>query len=160
MYAGHPEERRKSERWARLTLLFHALVLATAIVFGLWLLPVLVSLPIFIANFWRYVTHLPMHCGLRTNVADFRKCVRSIKLDPLSTFLYWRMNWHLEHHMYAGVPCYNLRRLGKVIAQDIPEPKWVFTAWREMRATWRRQQAEPDRLGASIGDLAPAVIAD
>ena len=185
VYAGHPEERRKSERWARLTLLFHALVLATAIVFGLWLLPVLVSLPIFIANFWRYVTHLPMHCGLRTNVADFRKCVRSIKLDPLSTFLYWRMNWHLEHHMYAGVPCYNLHRLGTVIAADIPEPQWVFTAWREMRATWRRQQAEPgyqydvplpatahrpdhagngrataDRLGASIGDLAPAVIAD
>ena len=185
VYAGHPEERRKSVRWARLILLFHALVLATAVVFGFWLLPVLVSLPIFIANFWRYVTHLPMHCGLRTNVADFRKCVRSIKLDPLSTFLYWRMNWHLEHHMYAGVPCYNLRRLGKVIAADIPEPKWVFAAWREMRATWRRQQTEPryeydvpmpatahqpdvagngkaaaDRFGASIGDLAPAVIAD
>ena len=188
VYAGHPEERRKSVRWARMILLFHALVLATAIVFGLWLLPVLVSLPIFIANFWRYVTHLPMHCGLRTNVADFRKCVRSIKLDPLSTFLYWRMNWHLEHHMYAGVPCYNLRRLGKAIAADIPEPKWVFAAWREMRAAWRRQQIEPgyeydvplpatarqpggdgdqvngratgDRLGASIGDLAPAVIAN
>jgi fatty acid desaturase len=98
------------------------------------------------------------------------------------------MNWHLEHHMYAGVPCYNLRRLGKAIAADIPEPKWVFAAWREMRATWRRQQIEPgygydvplpaaarqpgddvdpanghatgDRLGASIGDLAPAVIAN
>ena len=87
--------------------------------------------------------------------------------------------------MYAGVPCYNLRRLGKAIAADVPEPKWVFAAWREMRATWRRQQVEPgyqydvplpatarqpeqnangqgsaDRLGASIGDLAPAVIAD
>ena len=187
VYAGHPEERRKSVRWARLILLFHALVLATAILLQLCLLQVLVSLPIFIANFWRYVTHLPMHCGLRTNVADFRKCVRSIKLDPLSTFLYWRMNWHLEHHMYAGVPCYNLRRLGAVIAADIPAPKSVFAAWREMRAIWRRQQIEPgyeydvplpatasrprddangtasaprDRLGASIGDLAPAVIAD
>jgi fatty acid desaturase len=185
VYAGHPDELRKSVRWARLILLCHALLLAVSITFQLWLLPVLVSLPIFIANFWRYVTHLPMHCGLRTNVADFRKCVRSIKLDPLSTFLYWRMNWHMEHHMYAGVPCYNLRRLGKVIAADTPEPKSLFAAWREMRATWRRQQVEPDyqydvplpdtaqqpeketnghgnadRLGASIGDLAPAVIAD
>ena len=31
-------------------------------------------------------------------------------LDPLSSFC-WHMNWHLEHHMFAGVPCYNLKAL-------------------------------------------------
>ena len=34
VYAGHPEERRKSVRWARAVLLFHGAVLAVAIVFG------------------------------------------------------------------------------------------------------------------------------
>ena len=40
MYEAHPEERIKSVRWARKILLFHAAVIAVAIVFQLWLLPV------------------------------------------------------------------------------------------------------------------------
>ena len=191
IYEGHPEERRKSVRWARAILAFHAAVLVVAVVLQLWLLPLLISFAPFVANFWRWITHLPMHNGLRTNVPDFRKCTRSIKLDPLTSLLYARMNWHLEHHMYAGVPCYNLRKLHRAIAADVPEPKSVIGAWREMRATWRRQQVDPDyqydtplpptanpsptdpaavrsrvrgtedeQLRASIGDLAPAVIAD
>ena len=62
-----------------------------------------------------------MHAGLRDNVPDFRLCVRSNTLDPISEFLYWSMNWHTEHHMYAGVPCYNLARLYRVIRDDVPE---------------------------------------
>ena len=26
-------------------------------------------------------------------------------------FWYWHMNFHIEHHMYAAVPCYNLEKL-------------------------------------------------
>ena len=94
-------------------------------------------------NWWRVFVFLPMHCGLRDNVADFRKCTRSIWLDPVSSFMYWRMNWHLEHHMYAGVPCYNLRKLRKAIEFDLPVAKNAIAAFREMRATWKRQQIEP-----------------
>ena len=181
LYDAHPEERAISVRWARLMLLGHALVIVVAVASGLWLLPLLVSFPIFFGNVWRYFVGAPMHCGLRDNVPDFRKCVRSIRLDPLSTFVYWRMNWHMEHHMYAGVPCYNLRRLSRAIAADLPEPRNLVGAWREMRATWKRQQVEPgyqydtpvptpnrtaangvrddDELGASIGDLAPGILA-
>jgi fatty acid desaturase len=87
----------------------------------------------------------------------------------------------MEHHMYAGVPCYNLRRLRTAIAADVPEARTLFGAWREMRAIWKRQQTEPgyqydtpvptpgraarrdvrddDQLGASIGDLAPGILA-
>ena len=181
LYATHPEERAKSVRWARRTLAGHALLTIIALAAGLWLLPVLVSFPIVFGNVWRYFIGVPMHCGLRDNVPDFRKCVRSIRLDPLSTFVYWRMNWHMEHHMYAGVPCYNLRRLRNAIAADLPQARTLFGAWREMRAIWKRQQVEPgfqydtpvpspgrvagrdarddDELGASIGDLAPGVLA-
>ena len=71
-----------------------------------------------------------MHCGLRSDVADFRKCARSITLDPISEFLYWRMNWHLEHHMFAGVPCYNLKKLHKAVADDMPKVRTFFGAWK------------------------------
>ena len=182
LYQDHPKERDKVVRWARIILLFHASVIVAAILLDAWLLAVLISFSLFIANWWRYFVGVPMHCGLRDSVADFRKCTRTIKLDPLSEFLYWRMNWHMEHHMYAGVPCYNLSKLSAAIASDIPEPRTLLGAWREMRATWKRQQTEPDyqydtplpssaraagvdvrqednELGGSIGDLAPGVLA-
>ena len=83
--------------------------------------------------------------------------------------------------MYAGVPCYNLKKLTRAIATDMLPPRTLPGAWREMRATWRRQQSEPDyqydtpvpspregssvlaseeeaALESSIGDLAPAAL--
>ena len=90
-------------------------------------------------------------------------------------FLYWHMNWHAEHHMYAGVPCYNLKALAQEIESDMPVPKNLIDAWKEMRATWHRQKTEPEYafdtavpssrrtdqpppdndMVNSIGDLAP-----
>jgi fatty acid desaturase len=45
--------------------------------------------------------------------------------------------------MFAAVPCYNLRSLSKIIASDMPEPRSVIGAWREMRLTWKKQQGNP-----------------
>ena len=178
VYEDCPGERRKAVNNARVILLFHLTILVVAIIFKLWLLPLLLTFAFFMGGFWRYLIGVPMHCGLRDNVPDFRLCVRTITLDPLSEFLYWRMNWHVEHHMYAGVPCYNLKKLYHEIADDMPKPRTLFGAWREMRAIYKRQHEDPsyqfdtplpetagrlpsedqDTLGASIGDLAPEVL--
>jgi fatty acid desaturase len=120
---------------------------------------------------------VPMHTGLRDNVNDFRLCVRSITIDPFTHFFYWRMNWHLEHHMFAAVPCYNLRRLYRTVSSDMPQPRTLLGSWREMRQIWKRQKKEPgyqfetplptrkqetsrkqDALESSIGDLAPKAV--
>ncbi len=178
LYRNCPEERQEAVNWAQVVVLFHLSMIVVAIFFNLWLLPLLVSYSYFIGNFWRYLVGVPMHCGLRDNVPDFRLCARSIKLDPLSEFLYWRMNWHTEHHMYASVPCYNLKKLSKEIASDMPKPRTLLGAWREMRETWHRQKIDPDyqfdtplpapagsvinrefkEMEVSIGDLAPKVL--
>ena len=174
VYAGQADARRKSITWARLILLFHAALIAVSIVFGLWPLLLVVTFASFIANWLRYFVGVPMHTGLRDNVDDFRSCVRTITLDPFSQFIYWRMNWHLEHHMFAAVPCYNLRRLSRTIAADLPKPRTLVEAWREMRQTWKKQQKDPgyqfdtplpgragekatkqDSLESSLGDLPP-----
>ena len=65
-------------------------------------------------------------------------------LNPLAEVLYGRMNGHTEHHMYAGVPCYNLKKLSREIADDMPKPRTLSGAWREMREIWRRQRRDPD----------------
>ena len=178
LYEGHPEERMKAVRWARSVLLGHTAVIAICIGVGEPLVAVLVSGSVFFANWLRYFVGVPMHCGLRSHVSDFRKCVRSITLDPVSRFLYWHMNWHLEHHMYAAVPCYNLEKLHRAVAHDMPKPRTLVGAWREMRETWKRQQRNPDYeydtpvpapaaderedsnpLAASMGGLAPRALA-
>ncbi len=143
VYEDQEEARRKSINWSRLVLLFHAAVIAVSVVFQLWPLPVLVTFAPFIANWLRYTIGVPMHTGLRDNVPDFRLCVRTITLDPFSSFIYWRMNWHTEHHMYAAVPCYNLKRLASAIAADMPVPRSLIAAWKEMRETWHRQKKDP-----------------
>ena len=184
LYADQPAAlRAKATNWARFVLAFHFAILVISIVSQTWMLTVLLSLHIFIGNWLKYFVGLPMHCGLQHDVADFRKCVRTITLDPVSEFLYWHMNWHTEHHMFAGVPCYNLAKLHAAVAHDMPQPRTLVGAWREMRETWRQQQADPsyaydtptptpatvtpatvtsatvtddqDSLAASIGDIAP-----
>ena len=167
-------ERRKAVNFARFLLLFHAAVIAVSIIFKFWPLMMVVTFGTFIGNGLRYFIGMPMHTGLRDNVPDFRKCVRSITLNPFFSFLYWRMNWHTEHHMYAAVPCYKLKKLHKTVAADMPEPRSLLGAWKEMRAVWKKQQTDPsyqydtpvpggserqpeeqDPLEGSLGDLTP-----
>ena len=137
------EERKKAVNFARFLLLFHAAVITVSIVFKLWPLMMIVTFGTFVGNGLRYFIGVPMHTGLRTNVDDFRKCVRTIRLNPFFSFLYWRMNWHTEHHMYAAVPCYHLRELHYTVQDDMPKPRTLIGAWRELRETWKKQQEDP-----------------
>ena len=185
LHLDQPDEARKSRWWARAQLLFHGGVVAAGIVTGLWVLPILISAAPFIAGWLSYAVGMTQHCGLRGDVADFRKSTRSIKLDPITSFLYWRMGWHIEHHMYAGVPCYQLKKLARAVANDMPPARTLLGAWREMRLTWRRQQADSrfeydtplpatagvtrpsasedkdaEAMAASIGELPPPTLAE
>ena len=177
LYQEHPRERRQARNWARILLGLHGLVIVASIASGQWILAVLISGGPFIGNWYRYSVGVTQHCGLRSDVPDFRKCSRTVKLDPFTEFLYWHMNWHLEHHMYAAVPCYNLKTLHLELADTMPHPRTLRSAWREMRETWRRQQSDPtyafdtpvpagtdsasdsSALVESMGDLAPTAIA-
>ena len=144
LHLDQPAEAWKSMWWARAQLLFHGTVVVVGLASGLWVLPLVITVAPFIGNWLAYFVGLPQHCGLQDNVSDFRKSTRSMKLDPISTFLYWRMNWHTEHHMYAGVPCYNLKKLARATAADMPEPRTLVGAWREMLEIWNRQVDDPD----------------
>ncbi|MCE2489174.1 MAG: fatty acid desaturase [Anaerolineae bacterium] len=177
LHEDQPEEYRKTVLWSRILILFHGSILVIAILSGLWVLPLIFSTAVFTANWLGYFLGLPQHCGLQDKVNDFRKSVRSMRLNPLFSFLYWRMEWHIEHHMYAGVPCYNLGRLYEEVADDMPEPRTLIGAWKEMRMVWRRQKEDSDyqfdtplpptarvvrdeapeeiELESSIGELAP-----
>ena len=179
LYAEFPEERLKAVHWARYLIAVHLSFALITVLIGYPILILIVSLHPFIGNWLRYFVGAPMHCGLRSDVSDFRKCVRTITLDPISEFLYWHMNWHLEHHMFAAVPCYNLKKLYKAVAEDMPRPRTLISSWKEMLEVVEQQETDPAyefntpvppqrtrkekkqqlELEASIGDLAPTAIA-
>jgi len=69
---------------------------------------------------------------------------RTIELNPVLRFLYWQMNFHTEHHMYAAVPFYNLPRLHAAVQEDLPEScRGLASAWRQILTILQRQKTEP-----------------
>ncbi len=124
-----PGEWRAVKSWAVFCFFAHLIFAIWAIWSGHWFLVVLVTLAPFYGGYW-YVslvgTH--MHTAVEDNTNDFRKCCHSMKLDPFSSFLYWHMEFHIEHHMYAAVPCYNLKKFSKYLHEnfEMPEAKGLL----------------------------------
>lgn len=148
--ASQPEKRQPPVRWARTLLAGHGLIVAGAVTGALMghpkllLVPVLVTFGSFYGGWLLFLCNNTQHMGLKDNVNDFRICCRTIELNPFVQFLYWHMNYHIEHHMYAAVPCYKLGKLHRLIQHDLPETKRGLVAtWREIAEIQRRQNLDP-----------------
>jgi fatty acid desaturase len=137
-------ERRDAVRWARILLGGHALIVLTGPVLGWWWLPVLVTLGPYYGAWLFLLCNETQHIGLAENQPDFRLSCRTFTTNPLVEFLYWHMNYHIEHHMFAAVPCYHLGRLHRAIRHDLPPcPHGLAATWREIAAIVKRQEADP-----------------
>ena len=126
--------------WTQLTqILFHAGFAVFAIAIGKWFLIVVFSLPAFYGGKWYHMwVHDTMHSGREPETDDFRLCCRTVKVDPFTSFIYWHMEWHTEHHAFASIPCYNLKKFHRLTKEHWDKPQGLFQAWREMnRHAWR-----------------------
>lgn len=131
--------------WARIHLIGHGLIVIVSLAFGLWLIPVLITFASFYGGWLLYLCNNTQHVGLQDNSPDFRLCTRTIILNPVVRFLYWHMNYHIEHHMYAAVPCYNLGKLHQLIKHDLPHcPVGLYATWTEIITILRKQKRDPE----------------
>ena len=62
---------------------------------------------------------LTQHAGLGENVLDHRLNTRTVKMNVVNRFLYWNMNYHVEHHMFPMVPYHRLPELHEEIKHDL-----------------------------------------
>lgn len=84
------------------------------------------------------------HAGLAEDVLDHRLNCRTVRMNAVHRFLYWNMNFHLEHHMFPLVPFHQLPRLHEIVRDDCPEPYPSLTAaYREIIPAVLRQIREP-----------------
>lgn len=142
--ASDPARRKRPVNWARTILVGHGLILAVSCYFHLWLLPVVTTLAPFYGSWLFFLCNNTQHIGLQDNVPDYRLCCRTFTLNPLVRFLYWHMNYHTEHHMYAAVPCYHLGRLHRLIKHDLPLcPHGLLATWKEIAAIQKIQKTDP-----------------
>ena len=75
---------------------------------------------------------LTQHMGLKEGIKDHRFSTRSIRLNPIFSFIYWKMEYHIEHHMFPLVPSHNLPKLHKLIKHELPKPQTLFQAYKEI----------------------------
>ncbi len=138
------EKRSHLFHWSRFLLIGHTLIVGVSIYLGLYLVPVLTTFGAFYGGWLRFLCNNTQHTGLQDDIPDFRLCTRTIILNPFTRFLYWHMNYHIEHHMYAAVPCYNLGKLHQQIKHELPaSPHGLVAAWQEIIAILKEQRQNP-----------------
>lgn len=119
-------------------------IYATTILLALYtqsILPLMViGLPRLYGAWHHIMTGLLQHGGLADNVTDHRLNSRTVTMNPVSRFLYWNMNYHIEHHMFPMVPYHALPRLHQLIKDDLPTPSpSIPAAFAEMWPAIKRQ---------------------
>ena len=76
---------------------------------------------------------LTQHTGLQENIKDHRFSTRTVYLNSVFSFLYWHMEYHIEHHMFPSVPSYNLPKLHELIKNQLPPPRQgLWGAYKEI----------------------------
>ncbi len=129
---------------ARVHLLIHALVIFWALKIGSILPLMFVSFPIFYGAWLTVVFAITQHAGLAENVLDHRLNTRTIYMNPIFRFLYWNMNYHVEHHMFPLVPYHALPELHEEMKNDTPKPyKGLIQAYREIIPALIKQTKYP-----------------
>ncbi len=134
----------KVYRNARLYLAIYLAVVGTSLALQSWIPPFLVLFPHLFGTWLMLVYGLTQHAGLAENVLDHRLNCRTVYMCRLNRFLYWNMNYHVEHHMFPLVPYHRLPELHAAIQDDCPTPyPSLLAAWREILPALFRQVKDP-----------------
>jgi fatty acid desaturase len=138
-------EQAKAVAVARIWVLIYSATIALCIIQQSILPLMVVGLPRLYGAWHHVMTGLLQHTGLAENVTDHRLNTRTVYMNPVSRFIYWNMNYHVEHHMFPAVPYHRLPELHARIKDDLPAPNpSIWHAIREIAPILRRQLSDQD----------------
>ncbi|WP_064682992.1 fatty acid desaturase family protein [Rhizobium bangladeshense] len=133
-------EQPRAVRVARIWVAIYAATIALAVWLGSIVPLLLIGLPRLYGAWHAAMTGLLQHGGLADNVTDHRLNSRTVYMNPISRFIYWNMNYHVEHHMFPMVPYHALPKLHALIKHDLPAPNTsIIEGYREMIPAFIRQ---------------------
>lgn len=129
---------------ARIHLSIYLAAVITTLVLQSWLPLFFIGLPNLFGTWLMSLFGLTQHTGLAENVLDHRLNSRTFLTNPLNRFLYWNMNYHIEHHMFPLVPYHALPKLHEIVKNDCPPPhSSLWSCWQEIIPTVARQTEDP-----------------
>ncbi|MCY4542077.1 MAG: fatty acid desaturase family protein [Rhodobacteraceae bacterium] len=133
-------EQPKVVRVARIWTGIYAVTIGSAFALSSVLPLMLIGLPRLFGAWHHVMCGVLQHAGLAENVLDHRLNTRTVYMNPVSRFLYWNMNYHVEHHMYPMVPFWQLPSLHERIRHDLPAANpSIYHAYRELWPVLKRQ---------------------
>lgn len=140
-----PEGQRPAVVWSSRAYLAILLgVAAWCVIIGSILPAMFIVLPRFYGGALSQVFNVMQHAGLDEDVYDHRLNTRTVIMNPVFSFLYANMNYHIEHHMFPMVPFYVLPELHALIADQCPAPNdGIVAAYREIVPALIAQRATP-----------------
>jgi fatty acid desaturase len=125
---------------ARVWVAIYAATILLAVALHSWLPILLVGTPRLYGCWHMVMCGVLQHGGLADNVTDHRLNSRTVYMNPVSRFIYWNMNYHVEHHMFPAVPYHALPKLHALIKHDLPPPSpSILAGYREMIPAFLRQ---------------------
>ena len=136
-----PESEQSKVIWtARIWVLIYLATIAACFYFHSILPVLLIGAPRLYGAWHGILVGLMQHGGLAEDVLDHRMNSRTVYINPVSRFLYWNMNYHVEHHMFPMVPYHALPKLHALIKHDLPAPSpSIWACYKEMLPVWARQ---------------------
>jgi fatty acid desaturase len=135
----------KLTRVARISAAIYGVTILAAVSWGSILPLMVIGLPRLYGAWHHVMTGLLQHGGLADNVTDHRLNSRTVLMNPVSRFIYWNMNYHVEHHMFPMVPYHRLPALHERIKDDLPAPTpSILAGYREMWPAFLRQLKSED----------------
>jgi Na+-transporting NADH:ubiquinone oxidoreductase subunit F len=129
---------------ARVYIFIYLLVIASAIYFHTFLPLMYIGLPTILGGWLMPVYGLTQHAGLQENVLDHRLNCRTVYMNRIHRYLYWNMNYHVEHHMFPLVPYHALPQLHNLMKEDCPVPyNGIIEAFKEIIPALLKQSKDP-----------------
>jgi fatty acid desaturase len=137
-------EQPKASASARIWLAVYVAVLLGCLATRSILPAMLIGLPRIYGAWHMALTGVTQHIGLAEDVIDHRLNCRTVYMNPFSRFVYWNMNYHVEHHMFPMVPYHALPALHAAVRDDCPRAYNGFLeAYREIIPALLRQLKDP-----------------
>jgi fatty acid desaturase len=138
-------ERERAVTAARAHVAIYAATIAAALITWSWLPLMAIGLPRMYGAWHLVMVGVLQHGGLADDVLDYRLNTRTVYMNPITRFLYWNMNYHIEHHMYPLVPFHAMPRLHELVKHDLPAPDpSIWRAYRDMIPVLIRQLRNED----------------
>ena len=129
-----PERELSKMYWS--SRIYVAIIAAFAIwsiLIGSFLPIMFVGLPRFYGGWLHQLLGLTQHAGLGEDTYDHRENTRTVFINPVFSYLYMNMNFHIEHHSMPMTPYHALPKLHEAVKDQMPPAyKSLWEVYKEM----------------------------